>query len=231
MYYNHQNPATQQIERKITYAQLIRDPNGKQVVIASGYYLSQAETLYPAYNCNQPTRRVQASQVETYDDLRAFVMQARCYVQTNGINKARREFKKTKWFSNNVYVFVSENKSTGPDSILKIYPREPSREDTGFDDFNDRHGNAYYPEVHRIANLMGQGWMYYNFSTPGASIIANPPKATYIATFEEGGRTYRIGAGLYPDVPGVCANITANTLKQYQNRGYGRIEFEVQPSQ
>ena len=225
LYYNHQNPATQQIERKITYAQLIRDPNGKQVVIASGYYLSQAETLYPAYNCNQPTRRVQASQVETYDDLRAFVMQARCYVQTNGINKARREFKKTKWFSNNVYVFVSENKSTGPDSILKIYPREPSREDTGFDDFNDRHGNAYYPEVHRIANLMGQGWMYYNFSTPGASIIANPPKATYIATFEEGGRTYRIGAGLYPDVPGVCANITANTLKQYQTEAMAELSL------
>ena len=222
LYYKHQNPVAQQIENKVTYAKLIRDPNGKQVIIASGYYLSQGETLYPAYNCNQPTRRVQANNVETYDDLRAFVMQARCYVQTNGINNARREFKKPEWFSNNMYVFVSENKSTGPESILKIYPREPSREDIGFDDFNDRHGNAYYPEVHRIANLMGQGWMYYNFSAPEQN--DELPKATYIASFEEGGRTYRIGAGLYPFVPGRCSNITANYLKQLQTEAEAKLD-------
>ena len=227
LYYNHQNPASKQIERKVTYAKIIRDPNGKQVVLASGYYLQADQDVYPDYNCANPSRRVQADSLETYDDVRAFVMQARCYVQQNGINQARREFQKPEWFHNNTYVFVSENKATGPQSTLEIYPRENSRVGTGFDDFNDRHGNPYYPEVHRIANLMGQGWMYYNFSAPGVSVVANPPKASYIASFEHNGRTYRIGTGLYPDVPGVCANITANTLKQYQDAAMAELMHEA----
>ena len=202
------------------------------------------------YDCDAPrVRDVKAGAVETRDDVQAFVMKARCHIMDVGISQARKDFanpkpfhrtdgnnKESEWYSqnNNMYLFVDDHKADGNDARLHIYPRDPwghddsseaqgfKGEGTAYGNFNDKHGNPYYPEVFRVQDLMGQGWAYYSFTRPEDKGTAW--KASYIARFSIGEKKYRIGAGIYEaSAPGGCDGVTAERLKELQDDA--RAEF------
>ena len=245
LYYKHRAP-NGEVQRKVTFLKLVSRPDG-EVLIGSGYYLSDSATLEPndgdgycdTFANNTAVRNVTAPTIETRDDLQAFVMKARCHIEKVGIPQARRDFgipnafarsasKESDWYSkrNNIYLFVDEHKEDGDVARLFIYPPYvKGTNDNGgkykginspYGNYNDVHGNPYYAEVYRIQQLMGEGWMYYNFKVPSSGRQAW--KASYIARFTgKDGSALRIGAGIYEaSAPGSCDAVSANSLRDLQ---------------
>ena len=177
----------------------------RSLLVGSGYFLPDGEKL-PAGDCVMPRRHLTAAQVETRDDLEAFVQNAACYIRSQGLQRARSEFRKTKWFDKdrNIYIYVEGNKPTAAEAMVYVFPPDPTKEARVWGNaFIDKFGNSYYPETHRILSQYGSGWTYYSSTSGGQH--REDYKAGYMVEVSVGSEKITVGSGLYEaDTPIAC---------------------------
>lgn len=219
VYYRARNHKGQW-QRKVDFLKRVPVPPtsvmpGGSVLVGSGYFLPEGEKL-PMGNCMNPMRYLTASQVQTRDDLEAFVQKARCYIQTYGLAKAKVEFKKADWYDEdrNIYIYVEGNQPTAAQAMVHVFPPDPTKEGSSWGEpFIDKFKNSYYPEVYRILSQYGSGWTYYTSTSGGKH--PERYKAGYIMELKNvGGQSVTIGSGLYePDTPGACRDMSLKTQR------------------
>ena len=149
-------------------------------------------------------RPVRAGAVSTRADVRSFVQCAHEHVDEVGFEAARTAFHEDpRWKSGSMYVFVAEVTALSEQARVFVFPPDPSRESGPFGQVIDAWGNDVFREYHRIANAVGEGWVYYSFTNPATGEDA--PKASYVKRVQWNGVDTVIGAGLYSrDLPGTC---------------------------
>ncbi len=169
---------------------------------------------------------IAAGALHTQKDVQAFVQCAHEYVQSVGIQEARRAFHQdAHWKSGQVYVFVNETGSTGGRPISLVFPPDPAREGTPWELVIDNFGSDVLDEIDRVVSSAGEGWVYYAYTNPETG--ATEPKISYVKEIQWNGAPAVIGAGIYrSDLPGTCGtgevnatwlagNPSAERLKQF----------------
>ncbi|MCY4588083.1 MAG: ABC transporter substrate-binding protein [Bryobacterales bacterium] len=156
---------------------------------------------------------ITAGAVRTTEDVQAFVQCAYEFVHEAGFEEARRAFyEDERWRRGQVYVFVSEVTPMTDQTRSLVFPPDPSREGTIFEELRvDAFGNYFYQEWHRILSTFGEGWIYYGFTNPATG--RDEPKASYVKSIVWDGTPAAIGAGIYRrDIPGTCESDEVNAM-------------------
>ena len=157
-----------------------------------------------------------AAAIRTTADVKAFVICAYEYVQQAGFEEARRAFNEdARWNHGPYYVFVDGVAETAHESVIFVYPPEPSLEGSTWGqavgDLVDGFGTNVIAHDKQVLDLAGRGWAYAKFRNPVTGI--EEPKASYVIRLEWEGSDAFIGAGIYlRDRPGTCYPEQVNAL-------------------
>ena len=156
--------------------------------------------------------RITASAVSTATDVQAFVRCAAAYLAEYGTAEARRAFHEdVRWKDGSVYVFVDGIAPSGEDSLVHVYPPDPSREGDVWGAFIDAFGNDYYAELNRMMAIVDEGWIYYSITNPSTG--REEPKGSFVIEVDWNGQRAAVGAGIYaPDLPGTCSSDEVNAI-------------------
>ena len=169
-------------------------------------------------------KSIVASAVRTQEDVQAFVQCAYEFVQEVGFEEARRAFNEDeRWKSGPIYIFIDEVTPVSDQSRSFVYPPDPSREGLPWGLLIDAFGNDWYREQHRIANTVGEGWIYYSFNNPATG--RDEPKASYLKSIDWDGSLATIGAGIYRrDLPGTCQREEVNATQLEEHPSSQRLQ-------
>lgn len=154
------------------------------------------------------TNSVAATAIQTTRDVEAFVNCAFEYVQENGFEEARRAFHEDpRWRDDLYYVFVDGLAESAQDSLVFVYPPEPSFEGSTWGsavgDLVDGFGTDVIAHDKQVLDIVDRGWTYARFRNPSTGI--EEPKVSYVIRLEWEGHDAFIGAGIYlRDRPGTC---------------------------
>ena len=151
---------------------------------------------------------VSATAIETTEDIEAFVVCASEYVQEHGFEEARRAFHEdSRWRDGDYYVFVDGIAESGQESMIFVYPPEPSFEGSTWGeavgDLVDGFGTDVIAHDKQVLDIVDRGWAYASFLNPTTGI--EEPKVSYVIRLDWEGHDAFLGAGIYlRDRPGTC---------------------------
>ena len=148
--------------------------------------------------------QISAIEVRTNSDVQAFVRCAAEYLAEHGTAEARRAFNEDRrWNNGPIYVFVDGIARSAEESLVHVYPPDPSREGDVWGSPIDSFGTDYYTELHRMLSIVDSGWIYYSILNPATGM--DELKGSFVVEVDWQGRRAALGAGLYaPDLPGTC---------------------------
>lgn len=148
---------------------------------------------------------VTARAIRTRDQLPAFVHCAAEFSLTHGETEARRAFNEdARWKHGQVHLFVHGLASPEHHSVTHVFPLDPSREGTVPGQSIDEFGTDFSFEMHRILQLVDEGWIYYSSMNPTTGV--RQLNSAYLMKIPWNGKQAAIGATLHsPDLPGSCA--------------------------
>ncbi len=148
---------------------------------------------------------VTARAMRTREDLPAFVRCAAAYVLEHGEAEARRAFHEDgHWNHGEVHVFVHSLEPSGDTLRTRVFPLDPSLEETVRGRSIDGFGTDYSSELHRLLSLVDEGWIYHALMDAATGV--RQPKSSYVKEIGWNGARAAIGATYYsPDLPGTCA--------------------------
>ncbi len=134
------------------------------------------------------------------------------YLAEHGTAEARRAFHNDeRWKHGAIYVFVDAVTGSGDDAVIHVYPPDPLREGGVWGTFVDAFGSDYFAELHRVLELVDEGWLYYAIENPASGLSGLETKASYVIEVDWNGQRAAIGAGIYqPDLPGNCTAESVN---------------------
>ncbi len=149
----------------------------------------------PCDSTNEPLRTMQTRQ-----QLRQFVDCAVAHVEAIGWEQAVTDFTTAPaWSDGSIYLYgvdeaainlFSAGQDFAPGMDLSV--------------LEDADGVQIVPEIVRITQRYGSGYVYYHFNNPASGEIE--PKIAYAKALEVDGETRILGSGLYPrDVPNACS--------------------------
>ena len=181
--------------------------------------VSAAAGTYP--DCED--RSVAASAVRSRSDVRAFVQCAMEYLQEHGTQEAYRAFHEDgRWRHGPIYVFVDEATQASGEALAFVYPPDPSREGRAWGAAIDSFGTDYFDELHRMLEVVDEGWIYYSFPNPATG--RETPKSSYVIEIDWNGARAAIGAGIYAlDIPGTCNSDEVNAALLESAPSDGRL--------
>ena len=160
--------------------------------------------------------RISAHAVRTTKDVQAFVQCAAEYLKEHGTAEARRAFHEDeRWKHGPIYVFVDGIAESGKDSLVHVFPPDPSREGDVWGTPIDAYGAEYYSELYRIMAIVDSGWIHYTIQNPSTG--KEEPKSSYLIEVDWDGQRAAVGSGVYaPDLPGTCISgeINATSLAE-----------------
>ena len=171
------------------------------------YFTKASVTLTPADGAgrgNCADNYVTARAIRSREELPAFVECAAEYARTYGEAEARRAFNEDlRWKHGQVHVFVHGLEPSGRDTLVHVFPPDPSREGTLRERSIDRFGTDYSFELRRLLSLVDEGWIYH---APANRETGVPqPQSSYVMEIDWNGARAAIGAAYYsPDLPGTC---------------------------
>ncbi len=189
---------------------------GVPLLVGAGFYAPTAVTA-GAEDCSE--HYVTAGAIRTREEMRAFVHCAAEYAQDHGEAEARRAFNQdARWRQGPIYVFVDGVEPSGEHSLTHVYPPDPSREGSVWGTSIDGFGSDYFFELHRLLELVDEGWIYYAVANPASGL--RHPKSSYVIEIDWNGDRAAIGAGYHsPDLPGTCdpGDVNAAALEAAPN--------------
>ena len=211
--YMDENPVTEREERKLAFVKRV-NAQGVPILVGSGYFLPEGVSVATDGLPACADKSVAASAITTPEDIQAFVLCAREYALSNGVEEAARAFREDmRWKSGPYYVYVNRIPEPGGQTFTLVHGNR-AREGQSFGPLIDVLGNDFFLEEARLAQDYGGGWMYYSFQNPA---LDRPEyKASYHAVIDDwDGAPAVIGAGLYPhDLLGNCdpSQVSAATV-------------------
>ena len=199
MYYRSFNPLAGRSQPKVSLLKRVVS-QGVPLLVGAGYFVLEGEP--GTGSCSE--HYVTAGAIRTREEMQGFVQCAAEYAQEHGEAEARRAFNEDeRWKQGQVYVFVDSLQPSGEDSLTYVFPPDPSREGSVWGTSIDGFGTDYFFELHRLLELVDEGWIYYAFNNPATGL--EQPKSSYVKTIDWNGDRAAIGAGYYsPDLPGTC---------------------------
>ena len=200
VYYRSFNPLTGTSQPKVGLVKRVVS-QGVPLLVGAGYHVVPGQEAGRG-SCSE--HYVTAGAIRTREEIQAFVQCAADYAREHGEAEARRAFNEdTRWKHRQIYVFVDSVQPSGEDSLTYVFPPDPSREGSMWGTSIDAFGTDYFFELHRLLELVDEGWIYYAFTNPATGLWQ--PKSSYVQTIEWNGARSAIGAGYYsPDLPGTC---------------------------
>ena len=199
VYYQSFNPLAGTSQPKVGLLKRVVS-QGVPLLVGAGYFVPEGEP--GTGSCSE--HHVTAGAIRTREQMQAFVQCAAEYAEKHGEAEARRAFNEDeRWKQGQIYVFVDSVKPSGEDSLTHVFPPDPSREGSVWGKSIDSFGTDYFFELHRLLELVDEGWIYYAFGNPATGL--RQPKSSYVKTIDWNGDRAAIGAGYYsPDLPGTC---------------------------
>ena len=199
VYYQSFNPLAGTSQPKVGLLKRVVS-QGVPLLMGAGYFVPEGEP--GTGSCSE--HHVTAGAIRTREQMQAFVQCAAEYAEKHGEAEARRAFNEDeRWKQGQIYVFVDSVKPSGEDSLTHVFPPDPSREGSVWGTSIDSFGTDYFFELHRLLELVDEGWIYYAFGNPATGL--RQPKSSYVKTIDWNGDRAAIGAGYYsPDLPGTC---------------------------
>ena len=169
-------------------------------------------------------RYIEASEVETEEDAKAFLLCAHELVQEVGVDAAYESFHNDpRWHSGPTYIFAVELIPDGTKARSLLFPPNPAREEWDTFDRSDIFGTDRHAEAVRTIEEFGGGWWYYTFTNPVTGTPA--PKASYILPVDWKGTPAFIGSGVYRrDFPGACERDEVNAARLDADPSEARLE-------
>ena len=221
VYYRSYHPSSGVYQPKVGFLKRVV-AQGVPLLVGAGYYPAAATPDSQPASCAD--NYVEAAAVRTQEDVRAFVQCAVEYAIEHGEEEARRAFNEdVRWKSGPTYVFVDGVQPSGEDSLVHVFPPDPSREGSVWGTSIDGFGNDYYYELHRILSLVDEGWIYYAFNNPATGL--RQPKSSYVVEIGWNGDRGSIGAGIYArDFPGTCDPAEVNAADLAARPGEQRLQ-------
>ena len=200
VYYRSFNPLAGAHEPKVGLLKRVVS-QGVPLLVGAGYHVVPGQEAGRG-DCSK--HYVTAGAIQTREEMQSFVHCAAEYAQEHGEAEARRAFNEdARWKQGQVYVFVDEVKPSGEQALSHVFPPDPSREGSVWGSSIDGFGTDYYFELHRLLELVEEGWIYYAFTNPATGLWQ--PKSSYVIEIDWNGKRSAIGAGYYsPDLPGTC---------------------------
>ena len=199
VYYQSFNPLAGTSQPKVGLLKRVVS-QGVPLLVGAGYFVLEGEP--GTGSCSE--HHVTAGAIRTQEQMQAFVQCAAEYAETHGEEEARRAFNEDeRWKQGQIYVFVDSVQPSGEDSLTHVFPPDPSREGSVWGTSIDSFGTDYFFELHRLLELVDEGWIYYAFGNPATGL--RQPKSSYVKAIDWNGDRSAIGAGYYsPDLPGTC---------------------------
>ena len=159
------------------YARSPHDGNGVPMPAARQHGLGPIQGRGGPLPCADHS--VTAAGVRSPQDVQAFVQCAYEYVQAMGVEEARRAFHEdARWRSGPIYVFVDEVAPVTGTARSLVYPPDASREGIPWGPLIDTFDSDILEEIHRVVNILGEGWVYYAFTDPTTG--TEEPKISYV---------------------------------------------------
>lgn len=200
VYYRSLNPSNGRVETKVGFLKRTV-AHGVPLVVGSGYYPGPDDSAVGS-PCEDSS--VAASAIHTRSDIEAFVRCAAEYFEEHGEEETRRAFNEdARWKSGPIYIFVDGLAGSAAESVVHVFPPDPSRQGMVWGDPLFSFGQDYFTEVHRVLSLVDSGWTYYATTDPSTGLTS--PKSSFVIRAEWNGNPVAIGAGIYErDLPGTC---------------------------
>ena len=214
LYYSTYNPTNFAVQGKVSMLKRVVT-HGVPVLVGAGYYLPTGGAS-ASHSVRCPDYNISASAIRNSRDIEAFVNCAYELVMRIGPDAARIAFHEDdRWRADPHYVFVNGIAPTGDGSMVFVYPPDPSLVGSYWGPLVDHFGTDFVSEVHRMMDVVDEGWFYYSFRNPATG--REEPKASYAREMDWNGHRVAIGAGIYSrDLPGTChpAEVNATMLEE-----------------
>ncbi len=200
VYYQSFNPLAGTSQPKVGLLKRVVS-QGVPLLVGAGYFVAPDQAAGSA-SCSE--YYVTAGAIRTREEMQGFVQCAAEYALERGEAEARRAFNEdARWKQGQIYVFVDGLQPSGENSRTHVFPPDPSREGSVWGTSIDGFGTDYFFELHRLLELVDEGWIYYAFTNPATGL--RQPKSSYVIEIDWNGERSAIGAGYYsPDLPGTC---------------------------
>ena len=143
------------------------------------------------------------------EDLKAFVHCAAAHVEKVGWEQAAQDFGDDAWLDGPIYLFASTL-----DGTTLFSPGTDANPGDSLWELRDSDGVAVVQEQARIARDFGGGYVYYRLENIASG--AEEPKLSYVLQLDYQGEPAFIGAGLHPqDTHGTCPADTVRASLVY----------------
>lgn len=143
------------------------------------------------------------------EELKAFVHCAAAHVEMVGWEQAARDFEGDQWLDGPIYLFASTL-----DGTTLFSPGTDANPGDSLWELRDSDGVAVVQEQARIARDFGGGYVYYRLENIQSG--AEEPKLSYVLQLDYQGEPAFIGAGLHPqDTHGTCPADTVRASLVY----------------
>ena len=193
--YRFADPATGEILPKVSYVKSVREPYGERsAILGAGFHPNVAPGA-----CS--SSRVRASLVYTYADIEQFVRCAELELKQRGL-VALHEFRtKPRWNSGPTYLGLVDRETL----VSVVHGANPALEGQALGTLVDSTGFAFMEESAAIAEVFGDGYVYYEFANPSTGVTE--PKVSYVRNVNIDGFDYVLGAGLYIPANTACLDM------------------------
>ena len=191
VYYGFNNPATERVEHKVTYAHGVEVAEEGSIYLAAGFY---PDAIPGA--CHESD--VRAGLVHTLGDLQEFVACAALHLERRGLIALHELATAPRWKSGPTYLFLLERDS----QITVFNGGTPALAGVYRGDAADSRGYRFVRDMARVAALYGEGVIYYERENPVSGQVED--KVSYIRNVRVAGFDYILGAGLYVPQRAAC---------------------------
>jgi len=187
---------------KSSYAKLVKGPEGRSYVVASGIYNDRMEKPFVVDMVKSAVNELEKKGDAAFQMFRD---------------------ETSPFLAKDAYIFVVKT-----DGTMLVNPAFPNLEGKNLIQVKDTQGKALIRDMIQVAQMSGSGWVDYMWPKPGESVSTQ--KSTYVSTAQLGDETVIVGCGVYmadaPKAPHAQSRMTAAQVRSLVNEAAALLQAE-----
>ena len=185
------------------------------VIVTALLFVLRAAPVAAQTPCDSHEGRL--ADLDTREQLKAFVNCAAAHVAAVGLEQAAQDFESSTWMDGSLFLFAADTRAV-------IHFIAGSGEPAGTDmwELQDSDGHLISQDMVRIAQNFGAGYSYYRITNRETG--REEPKVSYVKLFEHDGEPIILGAGYHPqDTHATCSPDVVRASLVYHERDVERF--------